>query len=414
MKLTDTALRALKPTDKVQKLSDGGGLYLHVTPTGSKLWRMAYRYGGKQKILSFGPYPTLSLHDARKMREEAKEQLLKGLDPGAEKRKAKEAMRAQERAKHETFSMIALEWFEKYGPTLSPKHEQKLRRYLESALFPVLGDTPIAELEPKDFLAAVQPAERMGHSETAHKLIRLCGQVTRYARITGRLKYDTAAGLAEALRPVRTRHFAAIVEPWAIGQLLRDIDCYEGYTSVVYCLKILPYVFTRPSELRLAQWGEFDFEEALWRIPAQRMKMRREHVVPLSRQVIRLLQELHVYTGKGGFLFPSARAASQPISDMAPLAALRRMGYGKDTMTLHGFRAMASTRLNELGLRPDVIESQLAHKEPDVVRLAYNRAEYMDERRKLMQLWADYLDDLRANRDEKAKTRRVNHDAATR
>ena len=396
MKLTDTALRALKPTGKVQKLSDGGGLYLHVTPTGSRLWRMAYRFTGKQKLLSFGAYPTVSLRDARKLREEAKEQLAKGIDPGAEKRQAKEAVLAQKREERDTFEFVAREWFAKYEPTLSNKHAQKLRRYLENTLFPVLGGKPITLLEPADFLQVVQPSERLGHHETAHKLMRLCGQVTRYARITGRIKYDVAAGLTEALAPVQTTHFAAVTVPDDIGLLLRDIDAYVGYTSVVYCLKILPYVFTRPSELRLAHWSEFDLKNGIWSIPASRMKMRREHVVPLAKQVLSIIKELHVYTGNGELLFPSARALTAPISDAAPLAALRRMGYGKETMTLHGFRAMASTRLNELGFRADVIEAQLAHKEPDTVRLAYNRAEYMEERRTLMQSWADYLDELRS------------------
>lgn len=395
MKLTDTALRALKPTGKVQKLSDGGGLYLHVTPTGSRLWRMAYRFAGKQKLLSFGAYPAISLRDARKLREEAKEQLAKGIDPGAEKRQAKEAVLAQKREERDTFEFVAREWFAKYEPTLSAQHAQKLRRYLENTLFPVLGGKPVTQLEPSDFLQVVQPSERLGHHETAHKLMRLCGQVTRYARITGRVKYDVAAGLTEALAPVQTTHFAAVTVPDDIGLLLQDIDAYVGYTSVVYCLKILPYVFTRPSELRLAHWSEFDLKNAIWSIPASRMKMRREHVVPLAKQVLTLLKELHVYTGNGELLFPSTRALTTPISDAAPLAALRRMGYGKDTMTLHGFRAMASTRLNELGFRADVIEAQLAHKEPDTVRLAYNRAEYMEERRSLMQSWADYLDGLR-------------------
>lgn len=363
MKLSDAAVRNAKANGKVQELSDGGGLYLHVTATGSKLWRMAYRFEGKQKLLSFGAYPAVSLKDARHRRDDARESLAKGIDPGAEKKQAK-----------------------------------KLRRYLENTLFPVIGGKPVTQLEPADFLQVVQPSERLGHHETAHKLMRLCGQVTRYARITGRVKYDVAAGLTEALTPVQTTHFAAVTLPDDIGQLLRDIDAYVGYTSVVYCLKILPYVFTRPSELRLAHWSEFDFKSAIWIIPASRMKMRREHVVPLSKQVLALLKELHTYTGNGELLFPSARALTTPISDAAPLAALRRMGYGKETMTLHGFRAMASTRLNELGFRADVIEAQLAHKEPDTVRLAYNRAEYIEERRQLMQKWSNYLDELRSTK----------------
>lgn len=239
MKLTDTALRAIKPTGKVQKLSDGGGLYLHVTATGSRLWRMAYRFEGKQKLLSFGAYPALSLRDARKLRDEAREKLVRGIDPGAEKRQAREAAVVREREERDTFESVAREWFAKYGPTLSPKHEQKLRRYLENTLFPVLGHKPVVQLEPADFLAVVQPAERMGHNETAHKLMLLCGQVTRYARITGRVK-DVAAGLTEALSPVQTTHFAAVTEPEAIGQLLRDIDAYVGNTSVLYCLKFCP------------------------------------------------------------------------------------------------------------------------------------------------------------------------------
>ena len=398
MKLSDAAVRNARANGKVQKLSDGGGLYLHVTATGSKLWRLAYRFEGKQKLLSFGAYPAVSLKDARHRRDEAKELLARGIDPGEEKKQAREEKLAKEREERDTFEFVAREWFAKYEPTLSEKHAKKWRRYLENTIFPVIGGKPVTQLEPADFLQLVQPSERLGHHETAHKLMRLCGQVTRYARITGRVKYDVAAGLTEALTPVQTTHFAAVTLPDDIGQLLRDIDAYVGYTSVVYCLKILPYVFTRPSELRLAHWSEFDFKNAAWIIPASRMKMRREHVVPLSKQVLVLLKELHAYTGNGELLFPSARALTTPISDAAPLAALRRMGYAKETMTLHGFRAMASTRLNELGFRADVIEAQLAHKEPDTVRLAYNRAEYMEERRQLMQKWANYLDELRSTK----------------
>ncbi|MBD5416841.1 MAG: tyrosine-type recombinase/integrase [Desulfovibrio sp.] len=396
MKLSDASVRTAKANGKVQKLSDGGGLYLHITAKGSKLWRMAYRFEGKQKLLSFGAYPAVSLKDARQRRDAARELLAKGIDPGDEKKQAREAKLAQEREERDTFEHVAREWFSKHSPTLSEKHAQKLQRYLENILFPAIGAKPVTQLEPADFLWVVEPSERLGHNETAHKLMRLCGQVTRYARITGRVKYDVAAGLTEALTPVKRTHFAAVILPDDIGQLLRDIDAYVGYTSVVYCLKILPHVFTRPSELRLAHWNEFDFKKATWVIPASRMKMRREHVVPLSRQVLALLNDLYAFTGNGDLVFPSARARVAPISDAAPLAALRRMGYGKDTMTLHGFRAMASTRLNELGFRSDVIEAQLAHKEPDTVRLAYNRAEYMEERRQLMQRWSDYLDELRS------------------
>lgn len=403
MKLSDAAVRNAKANGKVQKLSDGGGLYLHVTATGSKLWRMAYRFEGKQKLLSFGAYPAVSLKDARHRRDDARESLAKGIDPGEEKNRP-ERPYSQKSGKNGTPLNL---WRGSGSPSTSrrsPKNTPK--NYV--AILKIRFSRPLAgnlspKLEPADFLQIVQSSERLGHHETAHKLMRLCGQVTRYARITGRVKYDVAAGLTEALTPVQTTHFAAVTLPDDIGQLLRDIDAYVGYTSVVYCLKILPYVFTRPSELRLAHWNEFDFKNATWIIPASRMKMRREHVVPLSKQVLVLLNELHAYTGNGKLLFPSVRALTTPISDAAPLAALRRMGYGKETMTLHGFRAMASTRLNELGFRADVIEAQLAHKEPDTVRLAYNRAEYMDERCLLMQAWADYLDGLRNTQQKRSK-----------
>ena len=395
MPLFDTTLRNTRAGEKPQKLSDGGGLYLLVKTSGKKFWHMAYRFDGKQKLLSFGQYPEVSLSDAREARQKARELLAKGIDPGQVKREAKQAKKVEEQIACSTFQKVATEWFQKYELKLSEKHSAKLRRYLETKIFPLIGQKPVAELTPQDFLNVVSEAERLGHNETAHKIMHLCSQVMRYARITGLVQYDTAGGLTAALTAVQRTHFAAITEPKEIGILLRDIDAYEGYTPVYYFLKILPYVFTRPSELRLARWEEFDFDKALWKIPSTRMKMRREHTVPLSRQVIRLLNELRQYTGGGELLFPSPRANSAAITDAAPMAALRRMGYSKEMMTLHGFRAMASTRLNEMNFRPDTIEAQLAHKCADEVRLAYNRADYMAERKDLVQKWADYLDELR-------------------
>ena len=395
MPLFDTTLRNTRAGEKPQKLSDGGGLYLLVKTTGKKFWHMAYRFEGKQKLLSFGQYPEVSLSDAREARQKARELLAKGIDPGQVKKEAKQAKKAEEQIACSTFQKVATEWFQKYELKLSEKHAAKLRRYLETKIFPLIGHKPVADLTPQDFLTVVSEAERLGHNETAHKIMHLCSQVMRYARITGLVQYDTAGGLTAALTSVQRTHYAAITEPKEIGILLRDIDAYEGYTPVYYFLKILPYVFTRPSELRLARWEEFDFDKAMWKIPSTRMKMRREHTVPLSRQVIRLLNELKQYTGGGDLLFPSPRANSAPITDAAPMAALRRMGYSKEKMTLHGFRAMASTRLNEMNFRPDTIEAQLAHKCADEVRLAYNRADYMAERKDLIQKWADYLDELR-------------------
>jgi integrase len=395
MNLTDTHIRNLKATDKVQKLSDGGGLYLHCAPTGGKLWRMAYRFNDKQKLLSFGAYPAVSLKDARARRDEAKELLAKDIDPGEEKKERKAAQAAKEKEERETFTFVALEWFAAYSPRLTPKHAAKIKRFLQYTLFPVIGDKAVTLIEPADLLTAVRPTEAKGHLETAHKLMQLCGQVMRYARITGRVKYDVASGLTEALQPVRNTSLAALTDPKAVSALLRDIDACEGHFSVIYFLKILPYVFTRPSELRRAEWTEFDFDKELWRVPKERMKMRQEHSVPLARQVTALLRTLQKFSGNGHYLFPSIRTQTVPISDAAPLAALRRLGYAQNQMCLHGFRATASTNLNELGFRADVIEAQLAHKEPDAVRLAYNRAEYLKERRNMMQAYADFLDELR-------------------
>ena len=302
---------------------------------------------------------------------------------------------AEQKEKENTFEAVAREWFTSYSPTLSEKHVKKLQRYLDNSIFPVFGGKPVSTVEPSDILAVARPKEAKGRIETAHKICQLCGQVLEFAKITGRIKYNVGTGLSRALQPIRAQSYPAVTEPKAIGVLLRDIDAHEGYFSIKYFLKILPFVFTRPSELRLAQWDEINFDAAMWRIPAKRMKMRREHTVPLARQVVALLAELKTLCGTSPFLFPSTRAKTDTISDVGPLAALRNIGYSKEKMCLHGFRAMASTNLNELGYRADVIEAQLAHKEPDAVRLAYNRAEYTEERRKMMQGWADYLDELR-------------------
>ena len=391
MKLTDTHLRNLKPSDKVQKLTDGGGLYCHIAPSGGKLWRLAYRFNGKQKLLSLGAYPAVSLKDARQRREEARELLAKGIDPGEHKKEQKAAALAKEREEHDTFQNVALEWFAGYAPTLSLKHAAKLTSFLHNKLFPALGNKPVADIEPRDIFDTINVEVGKGHIETSHKLVNLCNQVLRYARLTGRVKYNVAAGLTEALPPVQTTHLPGITEPKEVGKLLRDIDAYDGYFSIAYLLKILPYVFTRPSELRRAEWPEFDFEKEVWTIPADRMKMKKEHKVPLSRQVIALLRELKVYSGDGKYLFPGVRSKSKPISDAGPLVALRNLGYTQDKLCLHGFRTTASTNLNELGFRYDVIEVQLAHQEQNTVREAYNRAEYMKERKDMMQKWADYL-----------------------
>jgi integrase len=396
MPLTDTAIRAAKPTEKPQKLTDGDGLYLFISPTGGKLWRLDYRFAEKRKTLSLGKYPATGLKDARRKRDEARELLAQGLDPGAQKKAAKAQAVAEARVHAATFEAVAREWYAKKTAHLTEDYRKQIISRLENMLFPYIGAKPFAYLEPADILAAVRPAEERGAIETAHRLVQLAGQVCRYARLVGHAKYDISAGLTEALPSVQTKHLATITDPAEIGRLLRAIDEYQGHVSMVYALRILPYTFVRSGELRAAEWAEIDLEGATWVVPAGRMKMRQPHVVPLARQVVKLLFAMREYSGNGALVFPSPFSATRCISDMGLLNALRRMGYEKGQMTIHGFRGMASTLLNEQGYRPDVIEAQLAHCERNSVRKAYNHAQYLDERRDMMQRWADYLDGLRA------------------
>ena len=395
MPLTDTAIRTAKPTDKAVKLFDGGGLYLEIAPSGGKWWRLKYRFQGKEKRISLGTYPTVSLKDARERREQAKRLIEQGIDPSNQRKEAKAAAAAIEQEQNTTFEAVARDWFSKKRNAWTPGHQKKILSRLENQLFPFLGAKLFSSLEPGDFLAAIQKAESRGAIETAHRLAQLCGQVSRYARIVGLTRYDVAAGLTEALTPVQTNHYATITDPAEVGHLLRAIDEYAGEPSICFALKVLPFVFVRSVELRGAEWREFDFESATWIIPAERMKMKRPHTVPLAHQVITLLNDLHSLTGSGRYLFPSLFSASRPISDMGLLNALRRMGYATGVMPIHGFRSMASTLLNEQGYRADVIEAQLAHGEKNAIRAAYNHAEYLPERRQMMQEWADYLDELK-------------------
>lgn len=396
MKLTDTKLRALKPSGKVQKLSDGGGLYIHVSPAGGKLWRLFYRFDGKQKTLALGKYPEVSLADARRMRDEARALIAQGVDPSTYKRQAKAAAAAEAADMANTFEAVARDWFSKKRTAWTEGHQKKILSRLENQLFPYIGGRPISGLETADYMAAVQKAEERGAIETAHRLAQLCGQVTRFARIAGIVKHDAAAGLVEALAHVQTTHYAAITSPTELGYLLRAIDAYQGEPAIYHALRILPYIFVRSGELRGMQWEEVNLDAGEWVIPAGRMKMRRPHVVPLARQVVKLLRSMRDHSGACALVFPSATSSTRCISDMGLLNALRRMGYGKEQMTVHGFRTTASTLLNEQGYNRDWIEAQLAHAEKNAIRDAYNRAEYLPERRKMMQEWADYLDGLRA------------------
>lgn len=393
MKLTATAVRNTKPGTKPLKLFDGGGLFLLVNPTGSRWWRLKYRFDGKEKLLSLGTFPEVGLADARERRDQARKQLAAGIDPGVV-RKAQKSARAEILAN--SFEAIAREWFAKHAPTWVDSHSDKIIRRLERDIFPVLGQRPIAEISAPDLLVALRRIEARGAIETAHRAQQNCGQIFRYAIATGRAARDPAADLRGALSPVKETHHASITDPKAIGGLLRAIDGYQGSPITKCALRLAPLVFVRPGELRRAEWPEINLAGAEWRIPAERMKMREVHIVPLATQAIAALQDLQALTGAGRYLFPGARTNGRPMSENTVNAALRRLGYASDQMTGHGFRSMASTILNEQGWRRDAIERQLAHGERDNVRAAYNFAEYLEERRKMMQAWADYLDALAA------------------
>jgi len=393
MPLTDTAIRNAKPAEKTKKLFDGGGLYLEVAPGGGKWWRVKYRFGGKEKRLSLGVYPDVSLKDARERRDEVRKLLANEIDPG-ENRKAKKATKVERAAN--SFEVVAREWFAKHSPNWSDNHADRIIRRLERDIFPWIGGKPIADITAPQLLEATRRIEQRGALETAHRALGNCGQVFRYAVATGRADRDPSGDLRGALPPVKGKHFASVTEPTQVAEVLRALDGYEGTFTVNCALRLAPLVFVRPGELRHAQWADIDLDATEWRYTVT--KTDTQHIVPLSNQVVEILRQLHPLTGRGRYVFPSARSAARPMSDNAILAAMRRMGISKEEMSGHGFRAMARTILDEvLGFRPDYIEHQLAHAVRDPNGRAYNRTAHLPERRKMMQDWADYLDKLKAS-----------------
>lgn len=391
MPLTDTALRAVKATEKAQKLFDGNGLFLFVSPSGTKSWRLKYRFQGKEKLLTLGIYPQTSLKEARERTADARKQLDGGIDPGETKKEEKQAAAC-------TLEQVAREWYEKQLPAWSKRHSEDVMERLEKNIFPFLGDRPIAEVTAPELLSVLRRIEARGAIETAHRVRGICSLFFRYAVATSRAERDPAADLKGAITNRIPKPRAAITTPDEVGALMRAIDGFAGTYTVKCALQMCALTFCRPGEVRTAEWTEFDFKENLWRIPGSKMKMRMDHLVPLSRQALEILEELRQLTGSGKYLFPSIRTIDRPISDMTLVAGLRRMGFEKDEMSAHGFRAMASTLLNEQGYSADVIEKQLAHSPSNKIRGIYNRAEYFTERRKMMQAWADYLADLKKNR----------------
>ncbi|WIW88018.1 tyrosine-type recombinase/integrase [Sphingobium sp. V4] len=391
--LTYIQINAAKPREKAWSLSDTQGLLLVIQPNGSKLWRFKYRFLDKQKTLHLGGWPQVSLADARVRRDEAKRKIAEGVDPALEKKRARIAAKY---AAANTFEDVAKEWLVKCERDgLAPVTVDKIRWLLAKA-YPIIGSIPIAQITPHEALAVLRKVEATGAFESARRMRSVLSRVFRYGVATVRCDKDVAADLRGAIASPKVKHFAAITKPSEVGSLLRAIDGYSGHKVTVMAMRLSPHVLLRPGELRQAEWADIDFDEAIWFIPAERMKMRRPHRVPLSRQVIDMLQELHEHTHWWKYLFPCLGKPRKPMSENAVNQGLRKLGYTSDQMTAHGFRAMAATLLNERGeWNPDAIERQLAHVDTNQVRRAYARGEYWDERVQMMQSWSDYLDELR-------------------
>ncbi len=394
MALTDIAVKNAKPREKLYRLKDERGLFLEVPPSQGKRWRLRYTVPttGKETMLSFGTYPDVSLVLARKRRDEARRLLAQGIDPGA----ARKCEKSEARQEEETFELVAREWLAKASPAWSKNHTAAVLGRIEADLFPWLGNRPIMGITTPELLAVIRRIESRGAIDIAHRVHQYATKIFQFAVSTGRAERNPAMDLKGALTVAKVKHHSSLTDPKDVSQLLRAIDGYTGHFVTQSALRIAPLLFVRPGELRHAEWREIDLDAGEWRIPGPKMKMREQHIVPLSRQAVEVLRELHPLTGSGKYVFPSVRTPARPMSENTVNAALRRMGYTKDEMTGHGFRSMASTILNEQGWNRDAIERQLAHAERNSIRAAYNFAEFLPERRKMMQSWADLLDGLKA------------------
>lgn len=393
--LTDTQVRNAKPKAEPYTLPDGGSMYLEVNPSGSKIWRMSYRQAnGKTNRLTFGAYPEVSLLAARKQRDAARERKASGSDPAQARRDDKQAVAG---AAMHTFEAVARAWLKKTSATRAATTQGKITTWLQKDVFPTIGNMPVSKIKPLDVLKTVQKMEARGAVDSAHRVKQICGQVLRYGVAIGLVERDVTADLKGALSAVPKTNYAAITEPKQAGDLMRSIFAYTGYPCAVAALKLSPLLFVRPGELRAAEWAEIDLDAAEWRIPGSKMKMKIDHLVPLSIQAVEILRSVHALGGRGRYVFPSIRTGERCMSENTINAALRSMGYSKEVMTAHGFRAMARTILDEvLGERVDLIEHQLAHAVNDPNGRAYNRTAHLPARRKMMQRWADYLYGLKA------------------
>lgn len=392
--LTDLNLRQIQRRDRLYRVADTEGLAIEVPPAGKLRWRYRYRFGGAARMLSLGTYPKVSLAEARRLRDSARKLLTEGIDPSEARQDEKRETVVAALEAADTFEAMAREWMARQQ--VAEVTANKTRWILETFLIPELGNMPIRDITAPVLLKVLRKAEASGRLESAKRARIKAGQIFRYAILEGRADIDPTSSLRGALKAPKAKHHAAITDPARIGDLLRAIEGFDGQPVTKYALKIAPLVFVRPGELRHATWGEIDFDRRMWRIPAERMKMKAAHLVPMSTQVIALFRELHEITGFGNFVFPGMLSATRPMSENTLNGALRRLGYSGDEMTSHGFRSMAATRLNEMGWRADAIERQLAHAESNKVREAYTHAaQFLDERTEMMQAWADYLDSLR-------------------
>ena len=391
MALTNIDIKNAKPRDKSYRLYDEKGLYLEVTPAGGKLWRLKYRFGGKEKRLAIGPYPEVGLKAAREARDSARSLRANGTDPSEHKKLQKAA---QTKHTDGAFETLAREWHAGKSRVWSTIHSKNVLDRLTRNVFPYVGNAPIEDLTVPELLKLLRRIEERGAHETAHRVLGNIGEVYRFAIASGKAERNIALDIKGALQPVKTQHRAAVTEPKRVGELLKMMDAYSGTLTVQCALKLAPLVFVRPGELRHARWEEIDLEAAEWRYTAT--KTQTEHIVPLSLQAIDILDIIHSMSGHWEYVFSNARSRSRPMSNNAVLSALRRMEIDKDEMSGHGFRAMARTILDEvLGFRPDIIEHQLGHQVKDPLGRAYNRTSHLPERREMMQAWADYLDALR-------------------
>tara|TARA_R110001592_G_scaffold363043_3_gene679806 strand:+ start:7863 stop:9098 length:1236 start_codon:yes stop_codon:yes gene_type:complete len=394
MPLTATAVKQAKVKEKPYKLSDEKGMFLLVNPNGAKYWRFKYRFAGKEKLLALGVYPDVSLSDARDKRDDARKLLGKEIDPGVTKRHRKLAQVVEGA---NSFEVVATEWFKTQMKDKAQGYQDRTWRGLKNDLFPALGSRPINQITAPELLMSLRKVEARGAVDMAHRVKQTAGQVFRYGVATGRCERDPTGDLKGALQPVTKTHFAAITEPAKVGGLMLAIEAYDGTPVVKTALQLSAMLFQRPGEIRAMEWEEINWEEECWELPGEKMKMKQPHIVPLSTQAIALLKELHRSTGRGRYVFPSARGPHRPLSDNGVRVALRTMGYDNETMTAHGFRAMARTILDEvLNYRVDFIEHQLAHAVKDANGRAYNRTAHLEGRREMMQGWADYLDNLKA------------------